>query len=88
MTPVQWDSLRRCADGGEFDVPPVAFAFLSNWIGILGAFMTSSNTASNILFAPLQEIVSEAEQAFSEATIIAAQSTGGAIGNAIVLERA
>ncbi len=62
--------------------PPVVYAFFSNWIGILGAFMTSSNTASNILFAPLQQTVAQAEQ-LSEATIIAAQSTGGAIGNAI-----
>jgi lactate permease len=62
--------------------PPVAFLFASNWIGVLGAFMTSSNTASNILFAPLQQTVAGA-QGLSEATIIAAQSTGGAVGNAI-----
>jgi lactate permease len=62
--------------------PPYVFAFLSNWIGVLGAFMTSSNTASNVLFAPLQQTVATAE-GLSEATIIAAQSTGGAIGNAI-----
>ncbi len=64
-------------------VSPAIYAFLSNWIGVLGAFMTSSNTASNILFAPLQQIVSQTEQGLSEASIIAAQSTGGAIGNAI-----
>lgn len=63
--------------------PPPVFAFVSNWIGVLGAFMTSSNTASNILFAPLQEQTVEALDRLSEATIIAAQSTGGAIGNAI-----
>lgn len=63
--------------------PPLVFAFFSNWIGNLGAFMTSSNTASNILFAPLQQIVASTEQGLSESTMIAAQSTGGAIGNAI-----
>jgi lactate permease len=62
--------------------PPMAFAFASNWIGVLGAFMTSSNTASNILFAPLQQETTVALQ-LSEPTIIGAQSTGGAIGNAI-----
>ncbi|AHY48335.1 L-lactate permease (plasmid) [Rubrobacter radiotolerans] len=62
--------------------PPVVFAFLANFIGVLGAFMTSSNTSSNILFAPLQQTVAGAE-GLSEATIIAAQSTGGAVGNAI-----
>lgn len=63
--------------------PPPAFAFASNWIGVLGAFMTSSNTASNILFAPLQQETVFALEGLSEATIIGAQSTGGAIGNAI-----
>lgn len=63
--------------------PPPAFAFASNWIGVLGAFMTSSNTASNILFAPLQQETVSALEGLSEATIIGAQSTGGAIGNAI-----
>jgi lactate permease len=45
--------------------------------------MTSSNTASNILFAPLQQETVAALEGLSEPTIIAAQSTGGAIGNAI-----
>ncbi len=62
--------------------PPLVFAFASNWIGVLGAFMTSSNTASNILFAPLQQETTVALD-LSEPTIIGAQSTGGAIGNAI-----
>jgi lactate permease len=44
--------------------------------------MTSSNTTSNVLFAPLQQTVASAE-GISEATIIAAQSNGGAIGNSI-----
>jgi lactate permease len=62
--------------------PPVAFAFASNFIGIIGAFMTSSNTASNILFSPLQQEAAAA-LALDEAAIIGAQSTGGAVGNAI-----
>ena len=31
--------------------PPTVYAFAANWIGVLGAFMTSSSTSSNILFA-------------------------------------
>jgi len=62
--------------------PPVLFAFLSNFIGILGAFMTSSNTASNILFAPLQSDVAQAT-VLAQALVVGAQSAGGAIGNAI-----
>jgi lactate permease len=63
--------------------PPTVFAFAANWIGVLGAFMTSSNTASNILFAPLQQETVAALEGLQESSIIAAQSTGGAIGNAI-----
>lgn len=62
--------------------PPVVYAFFATWIGVLGAFMTSSNTASNVLFSPLQQTVADT-QGLSEASIIGAQSAGGAIGNAI-----
>lgn len=70
------------AEGIAAVAPPAIYAFASNWIGVLGAFMTSSNTASNVLFAPLQQRVANLE-ALSEPAIIGAQSTGGAIGNAI-----
>jgi lactate permease len=63
-------------------LPPVAFTFLSNLIGGLGAFMTFGNTTSNVLFAPLQQTVAAAG-GLSEATIIAAQSSGGAVGTAV-----
>ena len=62
--------------------PPLVFALMSNLIGLVGAFMTSSNAASNILFAPLQQTVAGAE-GLSEATIISAQNAGGAVGNSI-----
>jgi lactate permease len=79
------------SDSGQTDVlavgisevaPAPVYAFIANFIGIVGAFMTSSNTASNILFAPLQQEAAAALE-IQEATIIGAQSTGGAIGNAI-----
>ena len=62
--------------------PAAVFAALSNVIGVVGAFMTSSNTASNVLFSQLQDGVA-AEEGLSQSAVIAAQSTGGAIGNAI-----
>ena len=62
--------------------PSGVFAFLSVGIGIFGAFMTSSNTASNVLFSPLQNSIAEFE-GLPQSTIIASQSAGGAIGNAI-----
>jgi lactate permease len=62
--------------------PAPVYAFFATWIGVLGAFMTSSNTASNVLFSSLQQTVAESE-GLAESSIIAAQSTGGAVGNAI-----
>lgn len=59
------------------------FAFASNWIGILGAFMTSSSTASNILFSPLQSQAAEALEGLSQTTTLAGQGAGGATGNVI-----
>ena len=62
--------------------PAYAFAFMSSAIGVLGAFMTSSSTSSNVVFSGLQQTVAELKD-LPESTIIGAQSTGGAIGNAI-----
>ncbi|MCC5972151.1 MAG: L-lactate permease [Pararhodobacter sp.] len=63
-------------------VPPMGYAFAASFIGLLGAFMTSSNTASNVLFSGLQQNVAQL-QGLSEPAIIAAQSAGGALGNSI-----
>lgn len=62
--------------------PAYVFAFLANGIGILGAFMTSSSTSSQVIFSELQVTLAKAK-GLPEATILAAQSAGGAIGNAI-----
>ena len=58
------------------------YGFLSPIIGALGAFMTSSNTASNILFSGLQ-LETAIALGTSESWILAGQTAGGAIGNAI-----
>jgi lactate permease len=58
------------------------YPFFSTWIGLLGAFMTGSNTNSNVVFGVLQQ--QTAELAGLSATIIlAAQTTGGALGSMI-----
>lgn len=62
--------------------PAYMFAFLSNGIGIVGAFTTSSSTSSNTLFSDLQVTLAQLKE-LPVATILAAQSAGGAIGNAI-----
>jgi lactate permease len=59
------------------------YAFAANWIGILGGFMTSSSTASNILFSPLQVQAAEALPGLSQSSVLAAQGAGGTIGNVI-----
>lgn len=62
--------------------PSVVYVAASNFIGILGALITSSNTASNVLFAPLQATAAEAE-GISVPLVVAAQSAGGATGSAV-----
>lgn len=59
-----------------------AFPFMSPWIGALGAFMTGSNTNSNVVFAALQLRTSEL-LGYSAALILAAQTSGGALGSVI-----
>jgi lactate permease len=71
------------AQGLAVVATPTIYAFAANWIGILGAFMTSSSTASNILFAPLQAEAVQALPGLSESAIIGAQGAGGAVGNVI-----
>lgn len=62
--------------------PPLVFAGVSSVIGGLGAFMTSSSTASNVLFAGVQGGVAQLHGLPTE-TVIASQAAGSAYGNAI-----
>jgi lactate permease len=58
------------------------FGLISPLIGMLGAFMTSSNMASNILFGQFQ-LTTAKLLGLNQAVILGAQTTGGAIGTAI-----
>jgi lactate permease len=62
--------------------PPLVYAGVASIIGALGAFMTSSSTASNVLFAGVQGGVAQLHGLAKE-TVIAAQAAGSAYGNAI-----
>ncbi len=75
--------METLAFGIALVAPPVVYIFSSSWIGFIGAFMTSSNTASNILLSPLHDQAVDALPELSQASIIAGQSAGGAVGNAI-----
>ena len=58
------------------------YAALAPIIGLLGAFMTSSNMASNILFGSFQMTTANL-LGLDAAAILGAQTAGGAIGSAI-----
>jgi lactate permease len=62
--------------------PPLVYAGIASVIGGLGAFMTSSSTASNVLFGGVQSSVAQLH-GLSRETIIAAQAAGSAYGNAV-----
>lgn len=58
------------------------YPLVSPWIGLLGAFMTGSNTNSNVVFGVLQQETAQLA-GLSAALILAAQTTGGALGSMI-----
>jgi lactate permease len=57
-----------------------AFPFIAPFVGAIGAFMTGSNTNSNVLFARLQQSTAET-LGVSALIILGAQNVGGAIGS-------
>jgi lactate permease len=74
--------IESLAHGIAAVAPTYVFAFLSNGIGVIGAFATSSSTSSNVLFSDLQVTLAKLK-GLPTATILASQSAGGGIGNAI-----
>ena len=59
-----------------------AFAIFSPYIGVLGTFMTGSNTNSNVMFGALQLETANA-LGIGSVTVASIQSIGGALGRAI-----
>ncbi len=72
------DVLAQGLAGGAGGLFPLASA----WIGALGAFVTGSNTNSNVLFAMLQRRTAEMLR-LDVALTLAAQNAGGALGSVI-----
>ncbi len=58
------------------------YPFVSPFIGLLGAFMTGSNTNSNVVFTPLQQQAAHLLR-MAVPVILAAQTTGGGVGSAL-----
>ncbi len=72
--------IHRLADGIARVAGP-AFPLAAPFIGALGAFMTGSNTNSNVIFGDLQQSVA-ALVGVSPLIILAGQTAGGAMGSA------
>lgn len=62
------------------------FPIFSPYIGVLGAFMTGSNTNSNAMFGALQ-VQTAAALGIGLVTIAAAQSIGGSLGSAVAMSK-
>lgn len=58
------------------------YSFAVPFLGLLGAFVTSSNTSSNILLGSFQKTAADMISV-NEAAILAAQTVGGAIGTVV-----
>ena len=63
------------------------FPALAPYLGILGSFITGSNTNSNVMFGPLQ-VQTAQTLAVSAVIIAAAQSIGGSIGAGVSPDKA
>ncbi len=62
--------------------PPQFYPMVAPLLGALGAFVTGSNTNSNVLFGPLQQQVALLTN-LSVPAILAAQSAGASVGSII-----
>ena len=67
---------------GLADVAGSAYLFIAPFIGVLGAYMSGSNTVSNTLFSSLQ-FQTAGMVGLPYVLIVALQNNGGAIGNMI-----
>jgi lactate permease len=67
---------------GLADVAGRFFPFMAPWIGALGAFMTGSNTNSNVVFALLQVRTAQI-LGLTVAIILAGQTAGAGLASVI-----
>ena len=67
---------------GLADLTSQLFPLVSPWIGALGAFMTGSNTNSNVVFGLLQSRTAQL-LGYSVAIILASQTAGAGLASVI-----
>jgi len=70
------------AEGLSAGIGPRVYPLVAPWIGALGAFMTGSNTNSNVVFTALQQQTALLLK-LSVPMILAAQTAGGALGSVL-----
>jgi len=74
------DSMMSVMAQGIAGLAGSVYPIVSPFIGVLGSFMSGSNTVSNILFSSLQYETAQT-LGFSTALVVAMQNIGGAVGN-------
>ena len=77
---MQGSGMTEALAQGLADAAGKAFPLVAPWIGAIGAFMTGSNTNSNVVFAGLQMRTAEL-LAYSVPAILAGQTAGAAIAS-------
>jgi lactate permease len=75
-----YDSMMSVMAQGMAGLAGGIYPLVAPFIGVLGSFMSGSNTVSNILFASLQYETAQ-NLGFSPVLMVAMQNIGGAIGN-------
>ena len=79
-TIMQGSGMTEALAQGLADAVGKAFPLVAPWIGAIGAFMTGSNTNSNVVFAGLQMRTAEL-LSYSVPAILAGQTAGAAVAS-------
>jgi lactate permease len=79
-TMMQQSGMTEALAQGLADAVGMGFPLIAPWIGGIGAFMTGSNTNSNVVFAGLQKRTAEL-LAYNVPAILAGQTAGAALAS-------
>ncbi len=79
---MQFSGMTEALARGVAESVGTGYPFIASWIGAMGAFITGSNTNSNILFANLQMQTAEL-LGYSVPIILAAQTAGAGLASVV-----
>ena len=79
---MQGSGMTEALAQGLADAVGSSFPLIAPWIGAIGAFMTGSNTNSNVVFAALQMRTAEL-LAYSVPAILAGQTAGASVASVV-----